>query len=194
MTKTPGLKIFLVIAATAIFLLLPAAPKALAWTQAGHFYIARAAVKDLPKQMPQFFRDGIKQIAHVVNQPDIIKNAGLKQIHSTEGPNHYLDLERLRGKTLPPTRFEYIKMCYRMHENPKYIGFLPYAITEYEQRLAVIFAEHRRWPDNKYIQENALIIAGLMAHYTGDLVQPLHTTVNYDGMVNARGRSPHSGI
>jgi hypothetical protein len=39
-----------------------------------------------------------------------------------------------------------------------------------------------------------LYIAGVLAHYTEDAAQPLHTTVDFDGRLKPDGTSPRSGI
>src|SRR5690606_37379874 len=81
------------------------------------------------------------------------------------------------------------------HEvEPDKLGAAPYAIIEHAQRLALAFAEHRRWPDNEHIRAKCLLYAGLVAHYAQDLCMPLHTTIHYDGRVGPDGRSPHSGV
>ncbi|HRU05533.1 MAG TPA: hypothetical protein P5137_07135, partial [Candidatus Brocadiia bacterium] len=74
------------------------------------------------------------------------------------------------------------------------VGMLPYAVAEETQRLAVIFAEHRKWPGDPFIQRKALVAAAALAHFAQDLCQPLHTTVHYDGRVIPGGPKPQKGI
>src|SRR5262249_18472197 len=61
------------------------------------------------------------------------------------------------------------------------------------ERLAVGFAEHRRWPENPYVRMKCLVYAGFLAHYAGDLCMPLHCTVEYDGRLKD-GMTSHTGI
>ena len=58
----------------------------------------------------------------------------------------------------------------------------------------MVFAEHRRWPHNPDIQAKALVYAGIVAHYAGDLCQPLHTTIHHNGRANPDGSSPGTGL
>jgi len=74
------------------------------------------------------------------------------------------------------------------------MGFLPYALGEWTERLAVAFAEYRKWPNNPHIQQKCLIYAGFIAHYAEDLCQPLHLTIHYDGRVLADGSKTDKGI
>ena len=60
--------------------------------------------------------------------------------------------------------------------------------------MAVALAEHRKWPDNSYIQQKCLVYAGFIAHYAQDQCQPLHTTIHFNGRAKSDGSSSHSGI
>lgn len=71
---------------------------------------------------------------------------------------------------------------------------LPYALVEGTQRLTLAFAEHRRWPDDPYIRAKTLHYGGLLAHYAGDLCQPLHTTIHHNGRALPDGSSPRTGL
>ncbi|MCJ7543377.1 MAG: hypothetical protein MUP47_02235, partial [Phycisphaerae bacterium] len=104
------------------------------------------------------------------------------------------DIELLEGRPVPPTRYEFVEFCAQRGLKPAQVGLLPYAITEWTQRLTVAFAEHRRWPSDPAIQVKCLVYAGLLAHYAVDCCQPLHTTIHWDGRALEGGRSPRSGI
>ena len=43
---------------------------------------------------------------------------------------------------------------------PADMGFLPYAVIEGTERLALCFAEHRRWPDHAAVREKCLVYGG----------------------------------
>lgn len=179
--------------ATAALLALTARP-AFAWHDEGHVYIALAAAEALPEDVPAFFRAGRHTIAHTSLDPDAVRDPQLPQARQAEGPEHYLDLELLGEHPLPATRYELIALCHELDRDPRHVGFLPYAITEWAQRLTMAFAEHRRYPDNPHIRQKCLVYAGLLAHYTADLHMPLHTTIHFDGRVEESGRLPHTGI
>lgn len=185
---------WLILPAIAALLLGPA--NLLAWHGKGHHLIVVEAVAAIDKdQMPAFFLAGAGQIAHCALDPDTFtKPMGPPQLYDAEAPEHFLDVEKLQGQKLPPLRYDYLLLCEKSNLDPRRVGLLPYAISDWTQKLTVAFAEHRQWPDNPYIQQKCLVYAGLMSHYAGDLGQPLHTTIHYDGRARADTSSPRSGI
>jgi hypothetical protein len=170
-----------------------AAP-ASAWLTVGHHKVAVAAETLLPDDMPEFFRAGAEVIGHVAEDPDYWKNSGTPALRAIESPEHFLDVEELHGKPLPPQRYAFLTSLIRQGLDPARVGMLPYAILEGTQKLTVAFAEYRCWPHDPIIREKILVYAGRLAHYAADLEQPLHTTVDYDGRAGAGGASPHTGI
>lgn len=175
-------------------LLLALADPAGAWLTGGHAAVTAAAVEALPDELPEWFRAAGATVGGHAIDPDVFKHPDLPELRQAEGPEHFLDLELLRGEALPRDRYSYELLLRRLDVRPELPGFLPYAIVEGTQRLTVAFAEHRRWPEDPAIRAKALLWAGLLAHYAGDLGQPLHTTVHYDGRVGTDGESPRSGI
>ena len=167
---------------------------AFGWWAGGHGILTRAAVEALPDEMPAFFREGGPMIAHCSYDPDVSKNRATALVRAAEHPEHYLDLELLQGQTLPKTRYEYVQLCDELGVQPEKVGFLPYALAEWTERLAVAFAEHRKWPDNPFIEQKCLVYAGFIAHYAQDLCQPLHLTVHFDGKRQPSGEMLHKGI
>jgi hypothetical protein len=105
-----------------------------------------------------------------------------------------MDLELLRGADLPLQRAAFVHLCCSLGVAPESVGFLPYAIAEWTERLAVCFAEHRAWPANESVRGKCLLSAGILAHYVQDLCQPLHLTIHFDGRAGPDGKSPRSGI
>lgn len=179
------------------------APSCWAWHTQGHRIATEAAVDSLPASLPRFFRDGAETVAHSSIDPDLFKPDGFPELNAGESPEHYLDVELLGGRPFPPTRYDLIKLVTWLGSEPggeaiefgpAQTGMLPYSIVEGAQRLTVVFAEHRRFPHNPRIQAKALVYAGILAHYAGDLCQPLHTTVHHNGRANPDGSSPRTGI
>lgn len=166
-----------------------------AWHGEGHERIAATAATWMPSQVPAFFRDGAATIAHCSRDPDLFKKPlGGEALNAAETPDHFLDMESLKGAALPGNRYAFIKWCLKNDVDPEKAGLLPYAVIEWTQRLTVAFVEYRRWPNDRNIQSKILVYAGILSHYSGDLCQPLHTTVDYDGRADNGGKSPHSGI
>ncbi|QNN24274.1 hypothetical protein HED60_19010 [Planctomycetales bacterium ZRK34] len=164
-----------------------------AWHHEGHQRLARVAIASLPADVPAFLREAGAVAANVSVDPDLVRAPTLPQIRDAEGPDHYIDLEILQGRPLPPLRSQYIRMIGELDVVPAHAGFVPYAVAEWTQRLTMALAEYRHWPDDPAIQMKVKIYAGLLTHYSSDLVQPLHTTIHHDGRA-VEGRSPHSGI
>lgn len=176
-----------------ILIVLQASP-ANGWWVRGHGIVSKAAVASLPDRMPGFFLAGGDAIAHYVWDPDLAKNRGTPILRRAEDPEHYFNPERLKDATLPVDRNEFIRLCASQGIAPDKVGFLPYSVAEWTQRLAVAFAEHRRWPANPYIRRKCLMYAGFIAHYAQDLCQPLHVTMHFDGRPGSDGSLQSKGI
>lgn len=117
------------------------------------------------------------------------------QLTDREEPDHYIDLELLRGESLPEKRHAYLELCQKLNQKPAQVGYLPYAIAEHAQQLTVAFAEYRRFPEHPAIQMKVQVYAGLLAHYAADLSMPLHTTIHFNGRADPiTGQSPKTGI
>lgn len=187
----------------AVASLLLMAPSCWAWHTQGHRLATEAAVEALPASVPRFFRDGAQAVAHSSIDPDLFKPDAFTELRAGENPEHYLDVELLGGRPFPPTRYDLIRLvtwlgsepgAEAVEFGPDQTGMLPYSIVEGVQRLTLVFAEHRRYPHNPRIQAKALVYAGILAHYAGDLCQPLHTTVHHNGRANPDGTSPRTGV
>ncbi|HEX9997306.1 MAG TPA: hypothetical protein VGB45_09200 [Abditibacterium sp.] len=165
-----------------------------AWFPQGHSIIADAATQSLPDDVPQWFRAGGAQIAHGAQDPDVQKSRDLPFMTEAEYPQHFFDYELLRGRPLPKSRADFYKLCAELKINASDVGELPYSIAERTQRLTMIFAEARRYPENPYIRAKALVEAGILSHYSGDMCMPLHVTLDHDGRALADGKSPKTGI
>ncbi len=176
-------------------LLTSAVPRAaLAWIASGHVKIAEAAVHALPDTMPPFFRAGYAEIGRSAADPDFFRLRDLPQLRNAESPEHYLDSELLDGAPWPETRYRFLELIFKTGKDPYAVGMLPYSLAEGLQKLAASFAQVRLNPGDRWARARALHHAGVMAHYAGDLCQPLHTTIHYNGRAKPDGSSPQSGI
>jgi len=166
-----------------------------AWHGKGHYVATTLAVEAAGKGVPEFFRAAAATVAHCSLDPDLFtRPIGPDAVHAAEAPEHYFDVELLKGAAPPPTRYEFIRLCARSELKPDEVGLLPYAVTEWTQRLTVALAEHRAYGENPHVRTKCLVYAGLLSHYAEDLCQPLHTTIHWDGRAKADGSSPRSGI
>ncbi len=173
-----------------IFLTLPA----WAWWGGGHDILTQAAVKALPEEMPEFFRSAEKAIAHCAYDPDLSKERGTPHARQAEYGEHYIDVELFGEHPIPEGREAHIALCAKLGLTPRTVGTVPYALAEWTERLAVAFAEHRKWPDNPMIQYKCFLYAGFVSHYAQDMCQPLHLTINFDGIRQEDGTRLHAGI
>ena len=176
-----------------LFLILLTAP-AWAWWGGGHDILTQAAVKSLPDEVPEFFRNADKMVAHCSYDPDISKERGTPHARQAEYGEHYIDIELFGEHPIPEGREAHIQRCAELGLKPREVGTLPYALAEWTERLAVAFAEYRKWPDNPMIQNKCFLYAGFLAHYAQDMCQPLHLTIHFDGIKQEDGTRLHRGI
>lgn len=167
-----------------------------AWWGGGHDILTQASIKVLPEEMPEFFRSATaeKMIAHCTYDPDISRNRNMLHARAAEYGEHYFDLELIKENPIPEDRNAFIKLCAELELEPSKVGWLPYALAEWTERLAIAFAEHRKWPDNQIIRYKCFVYAGFLGHYAQDMCQPLHLTVHFDGIVQKDGTRLHEGI
>ena len=181
---------------TLVLILLILTTPTWAWWGGGHDILTQAVIKTLPDELPEFFRSATaeKMIAHCSYDPDVSKERYAPHARAAEYGEHYFDLELIKDNPVPENRDEFLKLCAKMELEPRKVGLLPYAVAEYTERLAVAFAEYRKWPDNPIIQYKCYVYAGFLAHYAQDMCQPLHLTVHFDGIVQEDGSKLHAGI
>lgn len=167
-----------------------------AWHEKEHFGLTAAAGRLLGDDVPAFFREGVIETAgQYAIDPDLFKHERTAQLAHAEMPEHFFDMEYFQDADLPRDRFDYYQLAYSRDLDPRRVGTLPWAVTEWTQKLTLAFAEHRRWPEAEHIQAKCLVYAGILSHYAADLHQPLHTTIHYDGRVDEAGdKSPRTGI
>jgi hypothetical protein len=177
-----------------VFLALAAAGTAPAWWVEGHATITEAAASQLPEGMPAFFRAGGKLMAHFAGDPDRWKNREARHLYAAEAQNHFIDLENFQGRELPRDRNKAVELLLELKEKPERTGLLPYALMEHYDRISCAFYDHRQDPASEAVRMKCLVYAGVLAHFTGDAVMPLHTTKNYDGYTSPGGKFRQKGI
>jgi len=165
-----------------------------AWWVKGHETIARAAVATLPADMPAFFRAGAATVAQCAGDPDRWKNRAAVFLNVAQAPDHFVDLEDYEGHAFPEDRYKSIELLIRLGKRPEKTGMLPYALMENFERLTVALYDHRQNPADEAIRAKCLVYAGVLSHFTGDAVMPLHTTRSYDGREGPDGKIVQKGI
>jgi len=165
-----------------------------AWLTAGHARVAADAVRLLPRDVPGFFRNRPQEVGQSAVDPDYWKIRDAPALGDAERPRHYLDVERLDGEPLPATRSEYLRLLAAKKLEVSQVGLLPYSIVESFEKLELCFAQWRRRAADRGVEAKCRVFAGELAHYAGDLEQPLHTTIHHDGRALPDGESPRTGL
>lgn len=199
-----------------------------AWDYEGHRVVNQLALASLPKNFPAFVLNSNAQerVAFLAGEPDRWRNVSdeLPLVHCN-GPDHYIDLESLgeyglTPQTLPifrydvaaklgvtraqhPDKFPAIDPARNRDHTRELIGFLPWAIVEYEGKLKSEFSylkayeQHGGTPEEiANAQGNIIYTMGVMGHFVGDAAQPLHTTIHHHGWIgpNPNGYTTNRSI
>ncbi len=153
----------------ALALLVPAAP-AQAWGSLGHRTIAGAWAGSLPWPLDGLAADEAWVIDHVMD-PDTRKSTV-----PGEGERHYIDIDaypEYHAGTLSHDR-AVLEAAYGAAQVRAW-GLAPWAVGEVTDSLTAAMATGR-W-------DRARLWIADLCHYVGDLHQPLHCTLNYDGQL-----------
>jgi hypothetical protein len=178
-----------------------------AWGPTAHRLIARAAVRQLPPEVPRFLAADIDWIGARAIVPDSWRAASEPFVKMEEDPNHVWYMERFDFlRTIPRSRTEFLLALYDEHKrllgtdaaaarlmNVANAGTLPYQVAEIEERLKIAFREWRglraAGGDTRFIERDAAFYVGWLAHYAADGAMPLHTSIHHDGWI---GENPQN--
>jgi hypothetical protein len=171
--------------------------QAFGWGNEGHRYINQVAAKQIPHEMPRFFRSAVDQLTYLGPEPDRWREKVEPTLKNSQEADHFFNMERLEGMgELPNRPYEFIQKLYekqaaitdpkeRSEYLPENIGMQPYAAIAIYERLKVAFREYRNLKkehrSTKPAELEAIYCAGVLGHYVGDASQPLHTTIYYNG-------------
>ena len=187
----------------AFFLTCLAVPASFGWGSDGHTIINRVAMETLPRDMPAFLRtpQALDEVVYLGPEPDRWRSSAAPELGAAEAPEHFIDLELAdlaAPDGLPAQRYEFLRdldVAERRHRDlayeiqPEKVGFLPWQVNEDMERLEVDMRDYRMLraahQDTFGVQQAILYDAGCMGHFVGDGSQPLHTTINYNGWVEA---------
>lgn len=199
--------------AVLLFVLLANSISALAWDYDGHRMVNQIALASLPTNFPAFIRPVAVQerIAFLAGEPDRWRNTPDLTFKHFNAPDHFFDIDDLEMFRLTPQlishfRYEFtaqlaaarvahpdsfpaIDPAKNEDHTHQFIGFLPWAITEYYGKLKSGFSTLKAFeadgtPEEiANAQQNIIYIMGVMGHFAGDAGQPLHTTKHFNGWV-----------
>jgi hypothetical protein len=174
------------------------ADHAAAWGERGHNLVARIAARLVNEQLKgdskNFGATLLRKehmLGHLANVPDIVWRNGSDAITKANAPTHYIDLEYIDTKPSLATTPRRIAAAASAAKAQKKtlatdVGTAPWRIGQLAEIMAKNFATlaQKKDPTPAEIEDlvnQALVAGGTMAHFVGDLGQPLHTTVDYDG-------------
>jgi hypothetical protein len=156
------------------------------------------AAEKLPVDVPVFLRNASELLAYLGPEPDRWREKTELALKAAQEPDHFIDLERVDGMTLPPDRYTYYRALYEKREAtpgkpdyllPEKVGLQPYIVMEIYERLIVAFREYRHAIRDRrnpaFAESNAIFYAGWLGHYVADGSNPLHTTIQYNGWTGA---------
>jgi hypothetical protein len=182
-----------------------------AWDYDGHHAINELALASLPADFGIQLTPALKdRIAFLAGEPDRWRNVSDLPLKHFNGPDHYIDLADLKlygltPETLPimrydfvadialaraahPERFPAIDPTKDADHTRELDGFLPWAITEYFEKLKSDFGtlealkQYGGTPEEiANAQADIVYVMGVMGHFVGDGSQPLHTTKYFNG-------------
>lgn len=173
-------------------LLVTAVTPGFSWWDKGHILITEMASERLPGDLPAFLAERKASLCYFSTSPDNWRQGG-DALRLAEAPNHFLDIESIPELACTiyqfPDRYSAILAFWARGDSVQNVGLLPYQILECYERLVVEFRRYRAAKGDTMGCEDAVIAsAGLMAHYVGDVTQPLHTTIHYNGRRDDEGR------
>lgn len=163
-------------------------------------------------------RANVERLSFLSNVPDRWRNVDpfLRQA-GPSWLDHYLDVEQLAlagldVRTVPSLRYDFavafaagraahadrfprIDPAKNTDHTREWPGFAPWAITEWFHKLRSAFAYLKAYeelggtPEEiTNARQDVVYTMGVLGHYVGDSAQPLHTTDNFNGWVEA---NPH---
>ncbi|MFZ0887194.1 MAG: hypothetical protein WA005_01960 [Candidatus Binataceae bacterium] len=163
-------------ATVAAVVLLLIATSAEAWDSGTHRLITRLAIGALP---PSPLAALMARNSRRLQKYAVIPDTRLKELYGdAERRRHFIDLEYFGNDPLSAISPD-------LHATERNFGvavliragILPWTIDQVSTELAAA------WDAGNCVK--MLILSGYLSHYVGDLSQPLHTTVNFDGLVPA---------
>ncbi len=139
------------------------------WGYQAHREVNGRAVDLLSGPLGEYFQQQRHWLVALSTDPD-----QRRQFLSTEGPNHYIDLEYYDAPPISviPIHRQAAEEKFGREKLPEW-GTLPWHLLGVTNALKEAF-ENGEW-------ERSVVLAADLGHYVADGHMPLHTTVNYNG-------------
>jgi len=166
-TKTSWFRLIPVL--IVVVLLIPE-PIGLSWGENGHKTVTRLAIDATPEPLRTMLNKYLPELQETSMDPDRRKS---EPGTDNESGRHYIDIDFFEAYPFEafPQELNLAEAKYGSIEINRQ-GIVPWAIEESFQNLV------EAWETN---DPNWMRWFGDLAHYVGDLHQPMHTTANFDG-------------
>lgn len=177
-----------------------------AWGERGHAAVTHVAVRLIQARFPDDkrfvtpFEKKEFMLAHLSNVPDIVWKNLPKKIVDMNGPMHYIDLEYIMKNPSFPAIVMSAGQAGTIVKSSgkdlrKDVGSAPWRIEQLARNMTRALetlknsSNHGRKgrSDVEDAVNLALLQAGLMSHFVGDISHPYHTTKDYDGWDSGQG-------
>lgn len=190
---------------------------AFAWGERGHDLIARVAARLVVERSPRgdefaaVFEQKEHMLGHLANIPDIMWRNGDSQAQALNAPTHFVDTEFFAlspayanaPSTIAALEAQVSALCGQAPSgyvcpmekgaqkvDAATIGTAPFRVRQLFDRMVVALSEAKVATTPKAMMaatDEALLDAGIMAHFVGDLGNPWHGTRDYDGWESGQG-------
>ena len=162
-----------------------------AWGKRGHQIVGEVATMLASKEPnSSFLRGQSYNFGYYANVPDFIWKK--PATHEIEKPEHFVDLEIFEREFAKQPDVKDPFQLSRKEFEEKFPDLKPMAGRAY-WRIRELYADLEKVTQQlrdmkeqsgearQKLQEKWIVLAGVIAHYVGDLGQPLHVTENHDG-------------
>lgn len=171
-----------------------------AWGERGHDIVTRVAVQNLAVlsdsnlSFTKPFRQRDHMLSHLSNTPDIVWRAKYmsKADRDLNYPTHFINLERVYEsvKSLEDIDLNYADYAKKARnkgiKDPAGVGTGPWRVIQLHSLMVASLkaaGAGKQRDDRIEATNQALLYAGLMSHFVGDLANPHHTSANYNGQL-----------
>ena len=191
--------------------------KALAWGERGHDHVAIVAARLAEQELgasssfAQLLRKKELMLGHLANVPDIVWKAIDPATVESNSLTHFIDLEYVTDKpslaTLPRSYEATVAAVRRYCQTDEKdslcaalgtgdtnavtkSGTAPLRVQQLQQMMVSALRQAGQAKDKAAMVDavnEALLVGGVMAHFVGDLAQPMHTSKDYDGYERGNG-------
>jgi hypothetical protein len=172
----------------------------LAWGERGHDLITRIAVQNLKSQstnnpaIMKPFASRDHMLSHLSNTPDIVWRAPYmsKEDRAENYPTHFINLEKSYDEIASVNDIDRDFASYAKRASTKGFnaakdaGTAPWRALQLYDLMSTALKQAGKANNNDDMisaTNDALLYAGLMSHFIGDLANPHHTTSNHDGQL-----------